>query len=204
MNLADIYSYIDSKKRAVGGLLSDPAGTLDKYVSQLREDHKAQTNLMANAYPMAGDKTVLNSPHQLDQFRQQLADEGANMALGAATVWHGQNPKNDMSADYLKNLVSSQRYLDRDIVAKKIKSGDYSVRVTPEFEIDGEKVRAITDGHHALEASIRSGNTPKFIQDSTSKNDRIQLLKDGNVDAYLEAAYHDSPWYNFSTKRDLF
>lgn len=84
MNLADIYSYIDSKKRAVGGLLADPGGTLDKYVSQLREDYKAQTNLMANAYPMAGDKTVLNSPHRLDQFRQQLADEGANMALAGA------------------------------------------------------------------------------------------------------------------------
>lgn len=85
MNLADIYSYIDSKKRAVGGLLSDPGGTLDKYVSQLREDRQAQTNLMSNAYPMAGDKTVLNSPHQLDQFRQQLADEGANMALTGVT-----------------------------------------------------------------------------------------------------------------------
>ena len=81
MNLADIYSYIDSKKRAVGGLLENPGGTIDKYVSQFREDNRDRINLMANAYPMAGDKTVLNSPHQLDQFRKQLADEGANMGM---------------------------------------------------------------------------------------------------------------------------
>jgi hypothetical protein len=95
MNLADIYSYIDSKKRALGGLLAEPGLTIDKYVQQLREDNRDRVNLQANAYPMAGDKTVLNSPHQLDQFRKQLADEGANMALSAATVWHGSPHKFD-------------------------------------------------------------------------------------------------------------
>ena len=95
MNLSDIYSYIDSKKRAVGGLLSEPGLTIDKYVSQFREDNKDRLNLQANAYPMAGDRTVLNSPHQLDQFRKQLADEGANMAMAAATVWHGSPHKFD-------------------------------------------------------------------------------------------------------------
>jgi len=95
MNLADIYSYIDGKKRALGGLLAEPGLTIDKYVQQVREDSRDRLNLQANAYPMAGDKTVLNSPHQLDQFRKQLADEGANMALAAATVWHGSPHKFD-------------------------------------------------------------------------------------------------------------
>ena len=95
MNLSDVYSYIDSKKRALGGLLDNPGLTIDKYVAQFREDNRGRNNLMANAYPMAGDKTVLNSPHQLDQFRKQLADEGANMAMSAATVWHGSPHKFD-------------------------------------------------------------------------------------------------------------
>lgn len=121
-----------------------------------------------------------------------------------AIVWHGPNAKKDLSAPHLKNLISSQRYLDRDIVAKKIREGKFDVSVTPEFVIDGEKVRAIQDGHHALEAAIRSGNKPNYIENTASQSDRAQLLKDGNVDGYLEAAYHDSPWYNFATKRDLF
>ena len=121
-----------------------------------------------------------------------------------AIVWHGPNEKNNLSAPNLKNLISSQRYLDRDIVAKKIREGNFDVSVTPEFEIDGEMVRAIQDGHHALEAAIRSGNKPRFTENTAAQSDRVQLLKDGNVDEYLDAAYHDAPWYNFATKRDLF
>lgn len=112
--------------------------------------------------------------------------------------------RNDLARDELKNLISSQRFIDRDIVAKKIREKKFDVSVTPEFMIDGSPVRAITDGHHALEAAIRSGNQPRFIVGTPSSNDRINLLREGNIDGFLESAYHDSPWYNFATKRDLF
>jgi hypothetical protein len=131
---------------------------------------------------------------------------GADLLQGMAqgtqsplTVWHGPNPKNN-----LQDLISSQRYLDRDIVAQKIRDGNFDVKVTPRFEIDGESVRAIDDGHHALEAAIRSGNKPNFIENTATMNDRIGLLDDGNIDGFLEAAYHDAPWYKFATKRDIF
>lgn len=120
-----------------------------------------------------------------------------------AIAWHGPETKNNMNADYLDNLISSQRYIDRDVVAKKIKSGSFNVSVTPEFEVDGRTVRAITDGHHALEAAIRSGNRPNFIEMTPSTDDRIGLLNRGNIDDYLNAAYHDSPWYWYATKGDI-
>ena len=120
-----------------------------------------------------------------------------------ALAWHGKETKNNLDADYLQDLISSQRYIDRDIVAKKIKEGDFDVRVTPHFEVDGEQVRAIQDGHHALEAAIRSGNRPNFIENTAQENDRISLLNAGKVDDFLQAAYHDSPWYRFAKKLDI-
>lgn len=127
-----------------------------------------------------------------------MTDAGANKAL------FGGLKRGDMRADYLKGLISSQRYIDRDRVAQKIINRDFDVTVTPEFLINGEPVRAIQDGHHSLEAAIRSGHKPRFIVNTASENDRIGLLEDGRIDDFLEAAYHDSPWYDYVTKRELF
>ena len=156
---------------------------------------------------LAGPLAAAKAP----QIAAGLLQGGANIATPSTLnkqagmiAWHGPNPKNDMSANYLQDLISSQRYLDRNIVAKKIRERDFTVSVSPKFEIDGQQVRAIQDGHHALEAAIRSGNQPKFVTSTPKTNDRVQLLKDGNIDGYLEASYHDSPWYQYATKRDLF
>lgn len=121
-----------------------------------------------------------------------------------ASSFNGQFKKNDLSAEEISNLISSQRFIDRDLVAKKIKEQDFTVTVTPEFDIFGDKVRAIQDGHHALEAAIRSGNKPEFVVNTARDNDRVGLLDAGKVDDFLSAAYHDSPWYYFATKRDIF
>lgn len=136
-----------------------------------------------------------------------LGDPAATKMLGGllgATAWRGPNKRNDMNASYLKDLISSQRFLDRSIVAQKIRDQIFDVHVTPSFSLDGRDVRAITDGHHALEAAIKSGNTPNFIQQTARENDRIGMLNNGSIDDYLQAAYHDSPWYDFATKIDLF
>lgn len=101
----------------------------------------------------------------------------------------------------LSDLISSQRFFDRKIVADKIRNQDFTVRTTPPFEVDGEMVRAVTDGHHALEAAKRSRNQPVFITDTPITNDRISLLK--NPKDYLDAAYHDSPWYRISNGVDI-
>ena len=168
-----------------------------------------------SGYSLAGETAGLLSPMLAAAKAPQIARgllQGTDNLAAPQTLnkqagmlqWHGPNPKNDMDAEPLQNLVSSQRYLDRDIVANKIREGKFDVSVTPEFELDGAKVRAIQDGHHALEAAIRSGNKPRFIENTVRDNDRIQLLRDGNIDGFLDAAYHDAPWYNFATKRDVF
>jgi len=93
--LGDIFSAIDTKKRQVRGLLDDFGGTVDMGVRRFREDQQGLQNLFANAYPMAGDKTVLNSPEQIAQFQREASDAAANMGMAAATVWHGSPHKFD-------------------------------------------------------------------------------------------------------------
>lgn len=93
--LSDIYSTADTAKRRLSGLLADPLGTLALGVTRFGEDQAGLLNMAQNAYPMAGNKTVLNTPEQLAQFRQQVADQGAQQAMSAATVWHGSPHKFD-------------------------------------------------------------------------------------------------------------
>lgn len=107
MNLSDVYSFIDSKKRKLSGLLSDPGATIDQYIGQIKEDNDKRLNLQANAYPMKGDKSVLNSPHQLDRFRRELADEGASMAMAGMFVGQGSSTWNKAEADKALKMAQS-------------------------------------------------------------------------------------------------
>lgn len=91
--LGDVYSYGDGLKRKLKQLLQDPAGYVSLGATRFAEDNQARNNLFENAYPMAGSKTVLNTPEQIAGFRKQAADEAANMAMQAATVWHGSPHK---------------------------------------------------------------------------------------------------------------
>lgn len=100
-------------------------------------------------------------------------------------------------------LISSQRYLDDEIVQAKRDAGDYTVTVSPEFEVDGRIMRAVIDGHHSLAAAEEDGVEPEFVVASEQEDDRIALLA-GSVDDYLEAAYVDSDWYDVATGRTCF
>lgn len=96
--LGGLFGYGNVLKRKLGGLLADPMGTLALGATRFAEDQQASNNLMRNAYPMAGDRTVLNAPDQRGLLQSQFAGEAANMgmgALGAATVWHGSPHKFD-------------------------------------------------------------------------------------------------------------
>lgn len=185
------------------GLTVEPKNRL---AGLLGESISGIAPIVAGAYAPKIAAGLLNlDAHAMDMARRgieaRMVDGGL---LQPAAAWHGPLQKGDLARGEIQDLISSQRYLDRSIVAKKIKAKDFKVRVTPSFALNGEKVRAITDGHHALEAAIRSGNKPAFITDTVLTNDRIAHLKRGAVDDYLEAAYHDSPWYWFSNKVDLF
>lgn len=93
--LADIFSYGDGLKRKVKGLLADPIETAKLGLVRFGEDQNDMINLARNAYPMAGERTVLNNPQQLKAMRKQLADKASEQAMAAATVWHGSPHKFD-------------------------------------------------------------------------------------------------------------
>jgi hypothetical protein len=119
--LNSIYSASNTAKRRLNGLLSDPVGTLSLGATRFAEDNNSLLNTMANAYPMAGDKTVLNNPQQISQFRSQLADKGTEMAMAGMMTTpsyrgghtapmknNGNAPLYDLTQRYPDDIYSSK------------------------------------------------------------------------------------------------
>ena len=92
--LSDIYSWGDSRKRELKGLLADPVGMLEKTVGQLQDSAKERGSLMQQAgWGITSPSTA--TPEQQRIAQQILADQGAQQAMAAATVWHGSPHKFD-------------------------------------------------------------------------------------------------------------
>lgn len=105
--LTDIFSGIDTLKRKVGDAVAHPGLTLEQLVARYGEDNQNNINLQANAYPMAGDKTVLNSPDQIARFRAELADVGANQALAGMFIGHGAKTWDAIKAKQAEQMTAS-------------------------------------------------------------------------------------------------
>lgn len=95
-------------------------------------------------------------------------------------------------------IISSQRFLQDEIVKIKRESRDYVVTLTPEFEYDGLIFQAVTDGHHSLAAAREDGVEPEYRVVSAKDDDRIALLET-SIDDYLEVCQMDSDWYDIQT-----
>jgi len=93
--LADLYSTIDSKKRQLAGLLADPVETLKLGLLNFKNDQNALLDTQSTAYPWTGAYQQKPTPQQQAAAQKQLADQGANMGMAAATVWHGSPHKFD-------------------------------------------------------------------------------------------------------------
>ena len=142
--LGDIFSAIDTKKRQVKGLLDDFGGTVDMGVRRFREDQQNLQNLFANAYPMAGDKTVLNSPQQIAQFQREAADKAGEMGLAGATAGKFVYPQG-------KALETAQRN-----AAKPIKEGGLGL---PANNTPMDRAKAMgfdTDAYHGTNRQFDS------------------------------------------------
>ena len=100
-------------------------------------------------------------------------------------------------------LISSQRYIDEKTVTQKIEEKDFTVLLSPVFEIDGQKYQVIMDGHHSYHAAKETGVKPNYIIQTAQTNDKIALLKK-NIDEFLEAAWIDSNWYEIETGINIF
>lgn len=74
-------------------------------------------------------------------------------------------------------LITNQRHIDDAIVAAKIVDGDFQVQLSPEFiTASGKRVRVIIDGHHSLQAAIRSGNEPYFVENNYAGSDYVNVV----------------------------
>ncbi len=100
-------------------------------------------------------------------------------------------------------LISSQRHIDPAIVDKKRAGKDYTVTISPEFEIAGLVVCAMIDGHHSLAAAKADGVDPVYVTATLQDDDRLALLDISVVD-YLDACQVDSDWYDIETGIDVF
>ena len=124
--LADAFSYGDSLKRKVGGLLADPVGTIELGINRLKEDNNNTLNLFANAYPMAGDKTVLNTPAQKARFQKQAADYAASVGLAGSVYL----PSGRLSASIDDANALAQKIKDMGLTPKIEEAMGGSVYVT--------------------------------------------------------------------------
>lgn len=95
--------------------------------------------------------------------------------------------------------ISSQRYIDEDIVSAKISAEDFMVTVSPVFEFEGETFRVVLDGHHSLTAAHQAGVAPSYCEATATEHDAIGLIKDGSIVAFLESTHMGDDYYDVET-----
>lgn len=100
-------------------------------------------------------------------------------------------------------IISSQRYLDPAIVAEKQDSRDFGVTLSPPFNLDGDSYQVILDGHHSLAAALASGVEPEFIIADETDVDSLSLLREGEIEDFLEVNWMDSDYYDIATGRTI-
>ncbi len=103
----------------------------------------------------------------------------------------------------MKDIITISSQLDtiEEIVSEKIAEQDFTVQVSPVFEIDGQKYRVILDGHHSLEAAHMEGVEPEFEE---IRHDAQGYLDCGDIDGFLEAVYIDCQYYDIETGKPAF
>lgn len=100
-------------------------------------------------------------------------------------------------------MISSQRYIDDEIVQAKIDAGDFDVLVSPEFEFDGQTFCVVLDGHHSLTAAKEAGVEPTLMTASTQEFDGVDYLANGNIQDFLEVAHMGDDYYSVETGKDI-
>lgn len=98
--------------------------------------------------------------------------------------------------------ISSQRYINDKIVSEKIAAKDFTVLVSPEFEVGGIVVRVVLDGHHSYAAAIEAGVSPEFVEATGSDHDAVGMEQD-NPEGFLEVTHLGDDYYNIETGGDV-
>ena len=95
--------------------------------------------------------------------------------------------------------ISSQKYLDEEIVNKKLLAADFDVLVAT-IEYDGEIYEIIIDGHHSLAAAKLVGIEPNFEESDYEYQQEVDFI---GFDNWLELHWIDCDWYNIETNRSV-
>lgn len=103
----------------------------------------------------------------------------------------------------MTKIISSQRYIDDEIVEAKRIAKDYTVSLSPAFDLFGDRCQLILDGHHSLVAARLDGVEPEYRDLTESQDDNIGLLTAGKLDDFLTMTRIDSDLYDIETGHDL-
>jgi len=103
----------------------------------------------------------------------------------------------------MATIISSQRHINDEIVADKLAAQDYTVTLSPVFEIEGDEYQVVLDGHHSLEAARQAGVEPAFIEADKQMADTVALIERGEIEDFLAATRIDSDYYDIETGRDV-
>ena len=96
--------------------------------------------------------------------------------------------------------ISSQRYINDEIVAAKIAAEDFEVMVSPEFEVDGQTFRVVLDGHHSLAAAQQMGVAPAYWTATATEHDAVSLIERGEIEDFLTVTHMGDDYYDVDTK----
>lgn len=91
--------------------------------------------------------------------------------------------------------ISSQKYIDQEIVDIKIEEQDFVVTLA-DIENDGDEYELVVDGHHSLEAAKQAGVDPVY---QYSEYDYQSEINSMGFDDFLASHYMDSDWYDIET-----
>lgn len=161
LNLADLYSYLESLRRGTKGLLANPSGTLNQWGSQIKEDlgkydqgNKVALGLLGNSDPIlntspgeaawqnnAGIGTNLGllglhiayhgTPHTVDKFDMSKVGTGEGAQAYGHGLYFAENPG---VASVYKDALSTSQIVGADgkVIYSPPSKGDYSTAGSPE------------------------------------------------------------------------
>jgi hypothetical protein len=84
-----LYSQGDRAKRYVGGLLSDPLGSLEQTGGGLLDAHRAQQGLLAQAFSNQARPFQVTDRQAMGQAAQNMLNGPLGVAPAGITAWHG-------------------------------------------------------------------------------------------------------------------
>ena len=96
-------------------------------------------------------------------------------------------------------LISSQRFLNRSMVARKALTFKVFVVSTVEIELRGKVYRILTDGHHNLAASKLAGVQPTWRGPSRKLQRVMRDMTAAAFARFLINNLTDSDWYFVDT-----